>query len=266
MNSPITIISLAAAVAILVFLVSRLVGRIVCRVIVREYEAGLLYRNGRFVRQLGPGGRIVFPAWEEVVVVDLRKRIATIPGQEVLSVDNVGLKVSVAATYDVVDPVRAIHGVQSYEDALHVAIQLALRAAVGASKIEDVLAQRMDIGMRLADAVASTVDGLGLRLHLVEVKDVMFPGELKRIFAEVIRAQKEGQAALERARGETAALRSLANAARLVEESPALMNLRVLQSVGGAAASGGTVVLGVPQGLVPICRGSGQGAGGPGDG
>ena len=263
MNSPVAIVALAAAVAVLVFVASRLISRLVRRVIVREYEAGLLYRSGRFVRRLGPGGRIVFPFWEEVVVVDLRKRIATIPGQEVLSVDNVGLKVSVATTYEVVDPVRAIHGVQSYEEALHVAIQLALRAAVGASKIEDVLAQRMEIGKRLADVVAPTADALGLRLHLVEVKDVMFPGELKKIFAEVVRAQKEGQAALERARGETAALRSLANAARLVEESPALMNLRVLQSVGAAAASGGTIVLGVPQGLVPVSRGSAQGTGGP---
>jgi regulator of protease activity HflC (stomatin/prohibitin superfamily) len=95
---------------------------------------------------------------------------------------------------------------------------------------------------------------IGLRLHAVEVKDVMFPGELKKIFAEVVRAQKEGQAALERARGETAALRSLANAARMVQESPALMSLRVLQSVAGAAASGGTVVLGVPQGIVPVAQ------------
>jgi regulator of protease activity HflC (stomatin/prohibitin superfamily) len=221
-------------------------------VLVREYEAGLLYRGGRFARLLGPGARALLPGWEEVVVVDLRRRIATIPGQEVLSADDVGLKVSVAAEYEVADPVRAIHGAQSYEEALHVAVQLALRAAVGAAKIDDLLAQRDEIGKRLADVVRPHVEAVGLRIHRVEVKDVMFPGELKRIFAEVVRARKEGQAALERARGEAAALRSLANAARLVEESPALMNLRVLQSVGGAAASGGTVVLGVPQGLVPV--------------
>ncbi|WP_242392675.1 slipin family protein [Anaeromyxobacter oryzisoli] len=226
--------------------------RLVRFVLVREYEAGLLYRGGRFARRLGPGARIVLPVWEDVVVVDLRRRIATIPGQEVLSADNVGLKVSVAATYEIADPVRAVHEAQSYEEALHVAVQLGLRAAVGAAKIDDLLAQRIEIGKRLADAVGPQAEALGLRLHLVEVKDVMFPGELKKIFAEVVRAQKEGQAALERARGETAALRSLANAARLIEESPALMNLRVLQSVGGAAASGGTVVLGVPQGIVSV--------------
>jgi regulator of protease activity HflC (stomatin/prohibitin superfamily) len=246
-----------AAVAIVVAgaIASALVWRALVRILfIREYEAGLLYRGGRFGRRLGPGARVVFPFWEEVVVVDLRKRIATIPGQEVLSADNVGLKVSVAAEYEVADPVRAVHETQSYEEALHVAIQLALRAAVGAAKIDDLLAQRIEIGKRLAEAVAPQVETLGLRLHLVEVKDVMFPGELKKIFAEVVRAQKEGQAALERARGETAALRSLANAARLVDASPALLSLRVLQSVGSASAGGGTIVLGVPQGLVPVSR------------
>jgi regulator of protease activity HflC (stomatin/prohibitin superfamily) len=243
----------AVAVVVAVAIASALVWRALARIVfVREYEAGLLYRGGRFARRLGPGARVLFPFWEEVVTVDLRKRIATIPGQEVLSTDNVGLKVSVAAEYEVADPVRAVHEAQSYEEALHVAVQLALRAAVGAAKIDDLLAQRVEIGRRLVDAVAPQVEALGLRLHVVEVKDVMFPGELKKIFAEVVRAQKEGQAALERARAETAALRSLANAARLVEESPALMNLRVLQSVGGAAANGGTVVLGVPQGIVPV--------------
>jgi regulator of protease activity HflC (stomatin/prohibitin superfamily) len=187
----------AVAIVVAVAIASALISRIV---FVREYEAGLLYRAGRFARRLGPGARIVFPFWEEVVVVDLRKRIATIPGQEVLSADNVGLKVSVAAEYQVADPVRAVHEAQSYEEALHVAIQLALRAAVGAAKIDDLLAQRTKIGKRLADAVALQVEALGLRLHVVEVKDVMFPGELKKIFAEVVRAQKEGQAALERAR------------------------------------------------------------------
>lgn len=248
----------AVAIVLAVAIASALVWRALVRIVfVREYEAGLLYRAGRFARRLGPGARIVFPFWEEVVIVDLRKRMATIPGQEVLTADNVGLKVSVAAEYEVVDPVRAVHEAQSYEDALHVAIQLSLRTAVGAAKIDDLLAQRIEIGKRLAEVVGPQIEGLGLRLHVVEVKDVMFPGELKKIFAEVVRAQKEGQAALERARGETAALRSLANAARLVEESPALMNLRVLQSVGGAAASGGTVVLGVPQGLIPVGRATG---------
>ena len=104
---------------------------------------------------------------------------------------------------------------------------------------------------------------LGVTLHSAEVKDVMFPGDLKRIFAEVVRAQKEGQAALERARGETAALRNLANAAKMLEDNPALFNLRVLQSVSGGA-QGSTVVVGVPQGVVPVPRGGEPGRRGGG--
>lgn len=222
------------------------------RVIVHEYEAGLLYRSGRFRRRLAPGAYVLLTPWSEIAMLDVRRRVVTVPGQEVLTADNVGLKVSVAVTFEVADPVRAVHGAQSYEEALRVAVQLALRAAVAAANVDELLARRVEIGGALRAAVAPSAEPIGLRVHAVEVKDVMFPGELKKIFAEVVRAQKEGQAALERARGETAALRSLANAARLVQESPALMNLRVLQSVAGAAASGGTVVLGVPQGMVPI--------------
>jgi regulator of protease activity HflC (stomatin/prohibitin superfamily) len=251
----------AAAVAVLAVLGA--VRKVLRRATVHDWEAGLLYRGGRFVRRLGPGTHLLLPFMDEVTTVDLRRRIATVAGQEVLSADGVGIKINVAVGYEVADPERAVHAAQSFEVSLHVAVQLALRAAVAAEPIDALLARRIDLGRRLAEAVAPEVEALGLRLHAAEVKDVMFPGELKRIFAEVVRAQKEGQAALERARGETAALRSLANAARLVEQSPGLMNLRVLQSVGGAAAAGGTVVLGVPQGLVPVERkGTPRGGGG----
>ncbi len=245
-------IILASAAIIVVLAVGSAAARRVRRVTVHEYEVGLLYRSGRFRRRLAPGGYVVVTPWSEIALLDARRRIVTVPGQEVLTADNVGLKVSVAVTLEVIDPVRAVHSVESYEEALRVAVQLALRAAVAAANVDDLLGRRLEIGARLREEVAKEADAVGLRLHAVEVKDVMFPGELKKIFAEVVRAQKEGQAALERARGETAALRSLANAARLVQESPALMNLRVLQAVAGAAAAGGTVVLGVPQGMVPV--------------
>ena len=227
---------------------------LVRKVVVHDFEAGLLYRNGRYIRRLAPGAHRILPWREEVALLDTRRRVVTVAGQEVLSADGVGLKVSVAVDWEIADPVRARHATQSHEEALHVAVQLALRAAVAGTTIDDLLAQRIAIGRRLTEAVGPQLDAAGLRVLAVEVKDVMFPGELKRIFAEVVRAQKEGQAALERARAETAALRSLANAARLVEESPGLMNLRVLQSVAGAAASGGTLVMGVPQGILSVSR------------
>ncbi len=176
------------------------------RVVVHEYEAGLFYRRGRFKKRIGAGAYRLFKPWSEMSVIDLRRRIMQIQGQEVLSSDNVGLKVSVAATFEVSSPEKALHAVQDYAQALYTSIQIQLRNAIAASKIDDLLQQRLDVGNKLLSS--TDPEAIGLKLHAVEIKDVMFPGELKKIFAEVVRAQKEGQAALERARGETAALRN----------------------------------------------------------
>ena len=225
------------------------------KVIVREFETGLLYRNGRFKKRLGPGCFHIYRLRSEVVVVDTRVRMVTVPGQEVLSSDNVGVKISIALSYTVDTPDKAIHSVQDYEQALYVGVQLALRTIVAENNIDEMLAQRFEIGKKLVSEMTSQAEAIGLKLHTVEVKDVMFPGDLKKIFAEVVKAQKEGQAALERARGETAALRNLANAAKMMENNPALMNLRVLQTIAGSSgSSGNTFVLGIPQGVVPVKR------------
>lgn len=221
------------------------------RVVVHEYEAGLFYRRGRFKQRVGAGAYRLFKPWSEMSVIDLRQRIMQIQGQAVLSSDNVGLKVSVAATFQVSSPEKALHAVQDYAQALYTSIQIQLRNAIAASKIDDLLQQRLDVGNKLLSSTAPEAEAIGLKLHPVEIKDVMFPGELKKIFAEVVRAQKEGQAALERARGETAALRNLANAAKMIEDNPSLLNLRVLQSVS-SGGPGNTFVLGLPHNVVMV--------------
>jgi len=131
-------------------------------------------------------------------------------------------------------------------------LQLALRELVGGLKIDEVIARRQEIGKALFEQTETRVQDLGLTLKLVDVKDIMFPGDLKKIFAQVVKAQKEGQAILEKARGETAALRNLANAAKLLEGNPALMQLRVLQSLD--AGTGNTMIWGLPSdsALLPI--------------
>jgi hypothetical protein len=117
------------------------------------------------------------------------------------------------------------------------------------------LNQRLEIGAQLLTKVSSEAAKIGITVHFVEVKDVIFPAELKRAFAEVLKLKQEGQAALERARGESAALRNLANAAKLLEGNPALMNLRLMQSLSAAQNSGNTLVLGMPGGFVPLKNG-----------
>jgi SPFH domain / Band 7 family len=164
----------------------------------------------------------------------------------VLTSDGVALKVSLAARYVVGDPVAAVTGDQNFRQALHLELQLGLREVLAVGTAEDVLAARTKIGPAVLEKVASKLARIGIELLSVEVRDVMVPGELKRVFAGVVAARKEGEATLERARSETAALRNLANAGRMVEDNPGLLQLRMLQQLGGS--SGNTVMLTMPDG------------------
>jgi regulator of protease activity HflC (stomatin/prohibitin superfamily) len=220
------------------------------RTVVFEYERGLEYRNGRFTRVLQPGRYRRWAPRTTVVKVDVRQRVVAVAGQEILSADGVPLRLTLAASFRVADPATAHNSVTSYHDALYLLLQLEARRVVGGASIEDLLARRAELGQALLTACAEPARALGLELEAVDIKDLILPGDLKRMFARVIEARQEGLAALERARGETAALRNLANAARLVEGSPALGQLRLLQHL--ATTSGNTYVLGVPSTVVPL--------------
>jgi regulator of protease activity HflC (stomatin/prohibitin superfamily) len=231
-------------------------GKIRHAYLVPEGYAGLLYHKGKFVRVLAPGrhvhwGRFITYRW-----LDLRKASLLVAGQEVLTADNVGLKLSLLLTYQVTDPAKATNDIQNWQGDLHNAAQLALRAVVGGIAVETLLNQRLEIGAHLLARLQPEAAKIGINVLAVEVKDVMFPADLKRAFAEVLKAKQEGQAALERARGESAALRNLANAARVLEGNPALMNLRLMQSLSAAQNAGNTLVFGVPGGFVPLKPGA----------
>ena len=182
----------------------------------------------------------------------MRKTSLVVAGQEVLTADTVGLKLNALVTYQVIDPVKAAHETQNWRGDLYNMAQLALRAVVGGVAIEALLGQRGDISTQLLARVQPEAAKIGINVLTVEVKDVMLPADLKRAFADVIKARQEGQAALERARGESASLRNLANAAKVMEGNPALMNLRLMQSLTAAQNAGNTLVLGMPGGFVPL--------------
>jgi regulator of protease activity HflC (stomatin/prohibitin superfamily) len=220
------------------------------KTIVFEYQRGLKYQKGRFKEVLGPGSHWVYTPNTVVRAIDIRPRYVTLPGQEVLSSDGVSLRVSLAANYEVARPDVAVNQSEDYVAALYLTLQLALREVVGAAKIEEVLEIRSQLSERLFELTGEPAEKLGLNLRSVNIRDIMFPGELKKIFAQVVEARQEGLAALERARGETAALRSLANAAKMASDNPALLQLRLLQQLG--ESSGNSLVLGYPQFGMPL--------------
>jgi regulator of protease activity HflC (stomatin/prohibitin superfamily) len=223
--------------------------------VIQESHAGLLYRHGVFVRQLAAGRHVIWGFGWTLNPIDLRKASIVVPGQEVLTSDNVSLKFGLVLTYQVNDPVKAAHETQNWQGDLYNIAQLALRAVVNGIAIESLLQQRAEIGAQLLARAQAEAVKIGVNVLAIEVRDVMFPADLKRAFAEVLKAKQEGQAALERARGESAALRNLANAARVLEGNPALMNLRLMQSLSAAQNAGNTLVLGVPGGFVPLKNG-----------
>jgi len=223
--------------------------------LVPEGYAGLLYRKGKFVEALRVGRHIRWGRHFSWNALDIRKASLLVAGQEVLTADNVGLKLSVLLTYQMGDPVKAVHETQNWQGDLYNSAQLALRAIVNGIAVEALLGQRLDIGGQLLARVQPEAAKIGINILAIEVKDVMFAAELKRAFADVLKAKQEGQAALERARGESAALRNLANAGRVLEGNPALMNLRLMQSLTAAQNAGNTLVLGVPGGFVPLKNG-----------
>jgi regulator of protease activity HflC (stomatin/prohibitin superfamily) len=230
------------------------IGRIRHSHIVSEGYVGLLYHKGMFVRVLAPGRHVNWGRHITIRWVDVRRASLLIPGQDVLTADNVGLKLSLLVTYQVTDPAKATHETQNWQNDLHNAAQLALRAVVGWVAVEALLNQRLEFGAQLLARVQPEAAKIGINVLAVEVKDLMFPADLKRAFADVLKAKQEGQAALERARGESASLRNLANAARVLEGNPALMNLRLMQSLSTVQNAGNTLVLGLP-GFVPLKNG-----------
>ena len=226
--------------------------RLVERVVVYDYQRAVLYRRGRRVRTLEAGVYWFVRDVTSVKVLDARSQLVVVAGQEILTADSVPLRVSVTLRYRIMRPEQAVDAAVSVTEMLHAETQLVLRDMVAATPVEDIVPQRQRLAEGLRVALTPRTATLGLQLEDVGVRDVTFPAPLKQLFAQVVEARQAAQAALEKARGETAVLRHLANTARLVESNPALLTLRTLDA---AAQGRGTIVLGVPAALMPPVSG-----------
>lgn len=199
--------------------------------IVQAYEKGLLFRNGRLVRLLEPGRYWIFWFWprERVEKVDLRDRTLTIVGQEMMTADKIAVRTNVVAKFRVADPVAAILKNENYGMQLYTDVQLALREAVAARTLDELIAEKAALGARVLEALKLEVEGYGIALLDAAIKDLVLPGEIRAAMNRVLEARKDAEAALIRRREEVAATRQLANTAALLEKNPVLMKLKVLE-------------------------------------
>lgn len=194
-------------------------------------HVGILYRDGKIVGELAPG---LHAFWRRmgsvrVTMLDLRERVLDLSGQELLTGDRVSLRLNALVTYRVTDPLRAVASSDDYQAALYRQAQLVLREVVGTRELDELLTERETVVRELNALVTERVQGLGVDVTSLGVRDVILPGEMKALLNRVTEAKKAAEAALVTRREETAAMRSQANTARLFESNPTLMRLRELE-------------------------------------
>ncbi len=215
-----------------------------------DYECGLLFDRGRFIKLLEPG---YYNFWwtrrRSIVKIDMRSQPLVVGSQEIASLDGIPVRISLATILAVEDARKHFESAQNPQGALYVDLQVIMRELVAPRSLDQLMTERQTLGSELEDKCRVAIEKYGFRLESVSVRDITTSGEVKRAFAEVFKARKAGEAMLERARGETAALRSLANAARMMSDQPALLQLRAIQAL--AESAGSTLVLGTDGTVFP---------------
>jgi regulator of protease activity HflC (stomatin/prohibitin superfamily) len=223
--------------------------------VVYEWQWALLFKNGKFARVLKPGlYRFLAPAtW---MVLDRRMQTMAVPGQEVLTKDALGIKLTLHVEYMIEDAVRMIKVLPAWThadvvNAIYPMIQLPIREAVAEHTLDELLQNRDMLPERVMIAASARLADTGVKLVRVAIRDIMIPANLRDAFAAATIAQKQGQATLERARSEVASMRALANAARMAQDHPALLQLRALQAIQTSEGKN-TVVLDLSGQGVPL--------------
>jgi regulator of protease activity HflC (stomatin/prohibitin superfamily) len=215
-------------VVIVVFLITILSAAIK---VVQEYERGVIFRLGRLIGARGPGLFFIIPFIDRMVKVDLRTMTMEIPSQEAITKDNVSVKVNAVAYFRVLDPSKAVTQVEDYRRATWQISQTTLRSVMGESELDELLAHREKINQKLAKIIDEQTAPWGIKVSIVEVKDVELPAGMQRAMARQAEAEREKRGMIIHAEGELEASRKLAEAARVMATEPVSIQLRYLSTL-----------------------------------
>jgi regulator of protease activity HflC (stomatin/prohibitin superfamily) len=221
--------------------------------VVQEYERGVVFRLGRYVGARGPGLIILIPYVERMVKVDLRVITLDVPSQEVITRDNVTIKVNAVVYFFVVDPGAAVTRILDYARSTSLVAQTTLRSVLGQVEMDDLLANRERVNAELQRIVDEQTDTWGIKVTSVDVRDVELPDTMKRAMARQAEAEREKRAKIIHAEGEYAAATQLAQAARVINSQEAGLQLRYLQTLTEISSEKNqTVVFPMPVDLVQM--------------
>ncbi len=219
--------------------------------VLREYESGVIFRLGRLVGSKGPGLIILIPLIDRMVKVSLRTVAMDIPPQDVITKDNVSVKVNAVLYFRVMDPSKAITEVEDYLYATSQLAQTTLRSVMGGAELDEMLAEREKINASLQAIVDRHSDPWGIKVSLVEIKHVDLPQEMQRAIAKQAEAERERRAKIIHAEGEFQASQKLRDAAEVISAFPEALQLRFLQTLTEVAAeNNSTIIFPLPLDLI----------------
>ncbi len=223
--------------------------------ILKEYERGVIFRLGRSIGYKGPGIIFIIPIVDKMVKVSLRTIAMDVPPQDVITKDNVSIKVNAVLYFQVLHPDKAIIEVEEYLFATSQLAQTTLRSVLGQAELDELLAARDKINHELQQIIDEQTDKWGIKVSMVEVKHVDLPEEMRRAMAKQAEAERERRAKVIHADGEFQASQTLANAAEIMAKHPQALQLRYLQTLGEIAAeNNSTIVFPLPIDLVKPFR------------
>ncbi|HUN92078.1 MAG TPA: slipin family protein [Burkholderiaceae bacterium] len=219
--------------------------------ILREYQRAVVFLLGRFWRVKGPGLVVIVPGVQQMVRLDLRTVVLEVPSQDIVTRDNVSVKVSAVVYFRVVDPQKAVIQVENFLKATSQLAQTTLRAVLGSHELDELLAERERLNLDIQAAIDSQTDAWGIKVSVVEIKDVDLNDTMVRALARQAEAERERRAKIIHAEGEMQASEKLLEAARTLAKQPQAMQLRTLQTltqIAGDKAS--TIVFPIPLDLL----------------
>jgi regulator of protease activity HflC (stomatin/prohibitin superfamily) len=252
---PITI----AAIAFVVILLAAAVR------ILREYERAVIFRLGRLVPTKGPGLILLIPVVDRMERISTRIETIDVQRQEVMTKDNVPATVDAVVYYRVVTPAEAVVKVKDFHKATYLVAQTTLRSVLGQSELDELLAERDKINHRLQEIIDEQTEPWGIKVSMVEVRDVVLPDTMKRAMARQAEIERERRAKVINAEGEYQAAQRLQDAARIISEQPIALQLRFLQTLSEVAAEhNSTTIFPLPIDLfTPYIKATAQQGGGP---
>ena len=214
--------------------------------VIDQYERSVKFRLGKYVGTLEPGLNFVIPMLERIVTVDIRLQTIDIPAQQVITKDNVPVQVNGVIYFKVSDPAVAIIKIQNFTYAISQYAQTALKDVVGGMTLDQLLAERDEVGKQIEQLVDKETKDWGMEVEVIKMQDIDMPEELKRIMSRQAAAEREKRANITKSEGDKLAAVNLAAAAKTMAESPGAMQLRTLQTIDGLGPTPSNTVVMFP--------------------